>query len=242
MAEDIKELENLIVLHKKHQSYLRGIRHWEELEVAIEEDRIWLKGFSDDKFNHPSLLKIPFIKRYLLREEYLYPRGKTLPIHKVKSEQNWMPIQKAFPIEFPKLNHNYFETKIEIEFKLIPSKDNTEGSAMLTNLKTLKNQLEEIANFRMQNLKWTIIDEEYAFMIGKPLLPLQGQSFWNFEGTYLPTGKHFVFPKLHPSFLDKLDLNSGDFVLWIDETNYKILNREHLSSMTRSSVRKSLKV
>ena len=104
MAKDVgNDLEYWLSVGKVYKHALYKLRKWPHLKIANEEDTIWLRGFALSEIESASVLEIPAISRYYLRDTQLVPYGKTLPAL-IEPNLLWTPIQRGLRVSLPREN------------------------------------------------------------------------------------------------------------------------------------------
>ena len=184
------DLIYLISIKQSEVEQLGMIRHWEGLSLGHEADTIWVKGFTVEQIESVALKRIPFIQRY--RSEYgkLFPFDSLLPLRN-EPALLWTPILRALRVQLPPLNHNFFGLSDNIQLKLVPSQQEQQAMAMIVALTHLQAYLHTAPRIRLEMLQWCLIGEQQAFLLGKPLLPLPGNTYWNQGNFFLPAGLDF---------------------------------------------------
>ncbi|MBB4801935.1 hypothetical protein HNP37_001996 [Flavobacterium nitrogenifigens] len=218
-------------INKEHKEFLGAIRHWENLKVAFESDVIWVKDFSFAQISSPEMLQIPYTKLYELKENLLFEKDKLLPLKKLPSGLLWTPILRALPILLPKFNHNFFGINQKVKMTLKPSENTREAYALLVDCEELKTYIESAPKYRLEPLRWIVFDKK-ALIIGTPLLPLKGDTYW-FENNFLmPSGYDFEWNALTKIMQKKLNPTEENIVLWNTDNTYfniPIINFKPLS-------------
>ncbi len=224
---------------KKQQEELANIRHFTHLQLGFVGDMVWIKNLQVSEINDVALKTITSTRLYTEKQGRLYPVGSLLPFGNLP-DVLWTPISRALPIEKPTYNHNYFGLNSHVKMELQSSELEKQSVALLADLQEFENYVSSAPQFRLQNLRWTIIGEK-ALVFGTPLLPINGTSFWNTNQFLIPTGYGFNFPLLQ-SELNEVINPANDFVLWTTDSKYSIIERKDIEMLSISSLRKTLKV
>lgn len=236
VANDIKQY---VSLPKKYEEELAGIRHFTNLQVGVANGTIWLKGIELYQTNHVALKTITGVQLYYEKGSTLYPDGSLLPYGRVP-EVLWTPISRALPIEKPAYNHNYFGVESKVKMLLVPQHTEKKAAAMVVNISDLEDYISTAPRVRLQHLSWTIIGEK-ALILGSPLLPINGKSYWKENHFLIPTGYGFEISLLQSELNDVIN-EANDFVLWTTSGSYTIIKRSDSEALSLSSFRKTLKV
>lgn len=220
----------------KYKDKLSRIRVWKELKVALDEQDIWVRGLQPEKLNHPEIRKIPFKEIYYQKGGALFPLGKRLPEYKVKTSLLWRPIYKALMVEMPKYNFNYFGIQSQIEVKLVSSTEERESYAMEIEKEVFDAYIKEAPSIRLKDLQWAIVDKR-IFVVGTPLLPIPGITFWKQHDFLIPTGSDFEFKELSRQIHEKINAASLYYVVFDENRTYYKIPKESFRKLTLSSYR-----
>lgn len=223
-------------INKEHKDFLGAIRHWENLKIAFETNTIWIKEFTDDQIGSTELLQIPYTKIYELKENLLFEKGKQLPAKKLPSGLLWSPVLRGLPISLPNFNHNFFGISDTLQIALKQSEDVKEAYALLVEYQELKSYIEFAPKFRLEPLQWVVINNK-ALIIGKPLLPLKGNTFWSKNDFLIPTGYDFEWPVLTQTLKDKLNPFDKNIILWNKDNSYSSIPKQNVKPLSISSFR-----
>ncbi|MBL7746324.1 MAG: hypothetical protein JNM19_02755 [Chitinophagaceae bacterium] len=215
------------------------IRHWKNLGVAFDGDTIWMKGFSQEQINSPSLRQIPYVELYEQKGGLLFKKGKLVPERKIPGGLLWNPVQRAFPVLPGDLNHNYFGIQQKLTMRIVPAPDEQAATALLTDKMIAKDYVTRSAAVRLQPLRWCLIGDK-AFFSGTPLLSIPGVAYWEYQGNYLPAGYHFEFPTLAKHIYRRLSPGGESKILWFSDSSYLLLPVKNLVPLSVSSARLSI--
>ncbi|CAD0004252.1 hypothetical protein [Flavobacterium salmonis] len=220
----------------EHKDFLGGIRHWDNLKVAFETDTVWIRDFSSEQINSAEIQQIPYKIVYEWKENLLFEKDKLLPSKKLPSGLLWSPILRALPVSLPKFNHNYFGIDQRLEMNLKPSENVKLAFAMLVSFEELKLYIESAPKYRLEPLKWVVIDKR-ILLFGFPLLPVKGSTFWMNHDFLLPTGYDFEWFSLTGTFQEKLNPSKENLILWNEDNSYSVIPKETIKPLSISSFR-----
>lgn len=226
----------LLEIGKEHKPFLATIRHWSNIKIAFSDTSVWLKEFTEEQLKSANLLQIPHLTIYVVQENLLFLKGSLLPAKKVPSALLWAPIQKALPIELPDTNHNYFGIHEKIAITLTTSEVEREACGLLTDFESAKSYIETAPEIRLRALGWVFLEDSVLIM-GTPLLPLQGTTFWRRHNLVLPTGFDLEFPILADVITKTIDPNSEHWIVWSEDNSYRLVPKESLHQLSISSLR-----
>lgn len=223
-------------IKKEHKDFLGAVRHWENLKIAFETNTIWIKEFSAEQINSSEILQIPYAKIYELKENLLFERGKQLPAKKLPSGLLWSPVLRGLPVSLPNFNHNFFGIDQRLKIALKQSEDVKEAHALLVKFQELKTYIESAPKFRLEPLKWVVINNK-ALIIGKPLLPLKGDTYWFKNDFLVPSGYDFEWPVLTQTLKDKLNPFDKNLIVWNKDNSYSSIQKQNIKPLSISSFR-----
>lgn len=228
---------SLPVTHKNH---LGAIRHWDNLKVGFEGDTVWVKDFSPFQFDSLEVKTLPHKTLYYSNGHRLFLHGSLLPDQALPNVL-WSPIERGLPASLPAFNHNFFGLNEKAAARLVSTDDEKEAFALKVNLATLRAYIESAPAIRLEPLRWVMIDETEAFVLGGPLLPLQGEAFWNEDDFLFPAGHALELPLLSDALKQILNPDEEDWIIWKEDGHYWKLPKEALQPLSIASVRTSLK-
>jgi len=207
--------------------------------MAKDEALIWIRGLTRNEIESESVLKIPLIQRYFLEGAQLVPFGKSLPVM-VEPNLLWTPIQRGLKIQLPKENFNFFGLDQTFKISLVPSQENKLIDATIIDLSILGKYLETAPRIRLKNLRWTIIENKSALVLGRPLLPVIGQDYYQLSCFLIPAGWKLEYEKFSKVFKKALG-ESIEFWYLIHANNeiFK-LSKAKFNSLSKGSFIKSI--
>ena len=121
----------------------------------------------------------------------------------------------------------------------MPSSAEQEAHAIFVSLSALGYYLNTASRVRLWSLRWTIVGEQ-ALVIGTPLLPVAGTTFWQQDGFLFPTGYALEFPLLTPILATQLSLASRDWIVWPAHGLPYLLAQTALQELSIGSFRASI--
>ena len=237
MAKDVaNDLSYFLSLDEKDKDYLGSIRHWEQLKVGFEQPKIWLKDLDYAHISSVEVQTLPSKRIYTEKDGKLFPLGSLLPEGRLPSVM-WTPISRAFPVSRPSLNHNYFGLTKTMEIRLITSENEQESVASLFPVKQLGKYLESAPAIRLKPLKWTLLDKHHALVLGTPLLPVAGVTYWQEGRSLLPAGFKLELHALNEHLTSLAGAEGNDLVLWDPSGNYTLIREDQWEQLSLSSFR-----
>jgi hypothetical protein len=238
MAENASnDITYFLLLNEVHKADLGTIRVWSNLKVAFDEKHIWVKDFTPDQIHSIEVKSIPYKTIFYSKEAKLYLQNSLLPDRNIPASLLWTAIDRALPVSLPDFNHNYFGVQEQIKIKIIPSEKEADACALLTTLDVLKSYIETAPAVRLQHIQWTILNKKNVLLIGKPLIPVTGDAYWNLHGMLMPVGYNFDLPVLAKKTADRINPDNEYIVLWSSDDQYQLIDTEALQSLSLSSFR-----
>lgn len=238
MAKDSSERikEFWAELPRADEDFLGSIRDWKNVQVALENDVIWLKGFTDEQAVSPEIQQLPNFLIYELREGLLFRKDTLVPSKKVRTALLWTSIDKALRLTFPPSNQNFFGIDEKIEVKLRPSEEEQPAIALLSPIAEIKEIIIALPKFKLEKLDWIVINDK-ALFLGNPLLSLPGKTFWMKDGHLLPTGFDFEFKNLSSLLQRKYNADQDQWLLWNEDGSVLPINKNDFRKLSLSSFR-----
>ncbi|WP_394665757.1 hypothetical protein [uncultured Chryseobacterium sp.] len=218
------------------EDVLGSIRDWKNVQIALEEDVVWLKGFTDEQAVSSEIQKLPNFLLYELRDGLLFRKEALVPSKKMRTALLWTPIDKALRLTFPSFNHNFFGIDGKIEIKLKPSEEEHPATALLCSIKEIREAIITLPKFKLERIDWMVINDN-ALLIGNPLLSFPGKTFWSKDGHLLPTGYDFEFKNMSSLLQRKYNAGRDQWLLWKENGNVLYLNKEDFRKLSVSSFR-----
>lgn len=226
----------LLKIDSKHQELLATIRHWHNLKVAFDEGFIWIKDFTPAQFDDAALQRIPYTTLFEVKDNLLFLKGSLLPQQKMPSGLLWSPILRAFPIELPSLNHNYFGIEEKVSIQLVRSEIEAEAFVLVASIQDATQYITTAPEVRLHNLKWIVLDDEVV-LFGTPMLPIEGRTYWRNNDFLLPSGYHFEFPILAETIQEAVNPDGNQWVFWQTDSSYFKISKEDVKPLSISSFR-----
>lgn len=223
-------------LPRADEDFLGSIRDWKNVQIALEDDLIWLKGFTDEQAISSEVQQLPNFLLYELREGLLFRKDALVPSKKVRTALLWASIDKALKLTFPISNNNFFGIDERINVKLKISEEEKPAVALLSSLIEIKETITTLPKFKLEKLDWIVINEK-ALFIGNPLLSFPGKTYWAKDGHLLPTGFDFEFKNLSSLLQKKYNADQSQWLLWKEDGSYLNINKNDFRKLSVSSFR-----
>ncbi|MES2132535.1 MAG: hypothetical protein V4506_09300 [Bacteroidota bacterium] len=240
MAQDAtNHISYYLVIDEARKSDLAAIRPWQNLKVAFDRKEIWVKDLSFVQADSTEVKSIPYKTMYYEKNGKLCFLNSLLPERNVPSLL-WTPIERALPVKLPSFNHNYFGINEKISVSLVPTDTEKEAEAMITTVSNLKHYIETAPAVRFQKLKWALLNNDKAIIIGKPILPLNGNTYWKKHDCMLPTGFDLDFDMLSESIYKILNPGDHFLIVWDTDNSYSLIDKDDLQALSVGSFRSTL--
>lgn len=220
----------------EHKNILGQIRHWDNLKAAFYNNVIWIKDISLKQINSIEIQGLPYKTVYYLEDNLLFLKNSLLPVKKMPLGLLWSPIGRLLPVELPVFNHNFFEINERIHVRIAASSIEQQSYAQLISKEEAARYIETAPKIRLQNLKWVLVDDS-ILIIGTPVLPIRGRTFWFYEDCLLPTGFNFEFPLLRDIIVEMVNPHRENIILWQKDNTHILFSKEEFKPLSISSFR-----
>lgn len=218
------------------EDYLGSIRDWKNVQIATDEETLWLKDFTEEQVCASELHQLPNFLLYELRDGLLFKKEALVPSKKVRTALLWMPIDKALRLSFPASNQNYFGISEKVRVRIKESNEEHPVIALVSKIRDIKESIAALPKFRLEKLEWTVIEDK-ALFLGTPLLSLPGKTYWAKDGHLLPSGFDFEFKNLSTFLQQKYNKESDGWLLWDENGNYLAIKKTDFRPLSVSSFR-----
>jgi len=223
-------------LPRSDDDFLGSIRDWKNVQVALDDEVIWLKDFNEEQAVSPEIQQLPDILLYELREGLLFRKEALVPSKKMRTALLWSSIDKAMRLSFPASNQNYFGIHEKINIQLIPSDEEQPAAALLCSIASIKEEIPALPKFKLEPIHWMVIDD-HALFVGTPLLSLPGKSFWTKNGHLLPAGFDFEFKNTSLILQQKYNPELDHWLVWNEDGSYTAILTNDFRPLSVSSFR-----
>lgn len=223
-----------IAVNQDHLNDLARIRQWTNLKVGFERDTIWIRDFDYAQIHSTEVKSIPFKTAYYEKENKLIRINNLLPDRIVPSVL-WTPIDRALTVKLPPFNHNFFGIEERLSIHLVASDKETSAVALVIDLPILNQYISTAPSVRLEKIYWSVLESNKAILLGTPLLPLPGKSFWQRSNFLLPTGLDFDLHILTEAINKKINPRNNQLVIWNEDCTYSLLPKENLVPLSRGS-------
>jgi len=228
--------ELIFKINKSDLNSLATVRCIGGLQVAEEENAIWLRGIHETVNIDSRLRQLPVKNTFIVDEnDMLFVPGGLTPIDQLK-ELQWQALSSFIKVELP-VSVMPGKPNKQITIKIIPSGSVKEGAALLTSLSDWKKYSETASTARLSRLRFAVSDKEKVMIMGNPLPPLPGMEYWISNDILLPAGFDFEIP-LTALFIRERFNKNGDAILVLDvEGRIERIEKTYFVPAKRSAVR-----
>lgn len=218
------------------EDFLGSIRDWKNVQIATDDEVIWLRGFTEEQAVSSELQQLPNFLLYELQDGLLFRINALVPTKKIRTGLLWMSIHKALQLTFPPSNQNFFGIDEKVKIQLKSSEEEHPAEALLCSIKEIKNIIIALPKFKLEKLSWIVINDKALFM-GTPLLSLPGKTFWIKDSHILPTGFDFEFKNLSVLLQRKYNNEQHKWLLWNEDGSYASIDKNDFRKLSVSSFR-----
>ncbi len=233
----MKEL--LLIIDGQQVERLAPIRTIGGAQVALIQHDIYIRGIAPAEQKNPKLLALP-IKTIGLMDEQgsIFKLNELTPFAKLP-EVEWVPLTSFLKVEIPSSPlAAIVENEISIHLK--PSGIQEEPIAIMTDLATFASYAENISNVRLSSLKFAMSNIGEVFIIGKPMLPLPGQVFWQKRSIFIPVGHDLEWGLFVDEIEEKLNPEKLDLIVFYKNNQFEKINKNYFQQGSRGAVKKSI--
>jgi hypothetical protein len=222
------------------EDFLGSVRDWKNIHIAVDDETIWLKGFTDEQAVSSEIHQLPDFLLYEFREGLLFKKDALVPSKKMRTGLLWTPIDKALHLSFPGSNQNYFGIHEKITITLKEISEEQPAVALLTKISDVKEIIAGVPKFKLERINWLLIGD-YALFVGTPVLSFPGKAFWTKDGHLLPAGFDFEFKNMSIFLQQKYNRDSDGWLLWDENGNYLSIRNSDFQPLFVSSFRLTIK-
>lgn len=232
-------LKYYLAVRVGYENDLARIRQWNNLKVGFENQIIWIKDFDYAQIHSIEVRSMPFKIVYFEIGNRLYLLGHNLP-ERIVPSLLWTPIDRAVPIRIPTLNHNFFGIDETIQINLVAREVESETVAMITTVDIVQRYLQYAPAIRLTQIRWVLLEDKKMFLLGTPLLPIPGDTYWSRKDLLIPTGFDFELFIISDLIQKKVNPGREHWVLWNTASSYSLIPKEKMMPLSRSSFKLTL--
>ncbi len=207
---------------------------YESLEVARQENLVWVKNIPDEIIYTATIQRIPSQRIFSTAEGLLYAYGKLMPLGDLPNLA-WLPLQEGLRVELPAINPNFFGVQERVSLQLVPRSSPAKAVLILVSLADLEQYLKAAAAWRLEALDWTVIGNYHALLKGTPMATVTGKPYWQRGQHILPLGLDLQWPILAKASAKHLDPTGQHWIFWQKNGQYGLLPKTNFKPLRRSS-------
>ena len=223
-------------LPRSGEDFLGSIRDWKNIQIAPDNETIWLKGFTEEQSESPEIHQLPDFILYELRDGLLFRKDALVPSKKMRTALLWISIDKALKLTLPVSNNNYFGIHEKVQVNLTETNEEKPVIGLLCTIADIKESMAAIPKFKLKKIEWIMIGDK-ALFLGTPLLSLPGKTYWASNGHLLPAGLDFEFKNLSTLLKQKYNNESDGWLLWDENGSYLSIKNSDFRPLSISSFR-----
>ncbi len=231
--------EQVMVLAEADVELLGELRCFPQLVVALQGNRLWLRGIPVGGEDQHLFLRLPATERYLLGvDDLLFLPGSVTPIAYLPS-LHWKPIGDFIVPELPVAAYggSFSET---IEAKLVSSSMEQKAIGMFCSLSDLQAWVDAAPEVRIKALKFAAEEDGEVLVMGEPLPTIPGRALWECEGLLLPAGYKLEYAMFARTIRQQLDPEGMDWLVFQADGGWERVPKANLIPATRSGIRQTM--
>ncbi|MBO6516586.1 MAG: hypothetical protein JJ975_08545 [Bacteroidia bacterium] len=217
---------------------LAEIRHWPGLEVGHAADCIWIKGQNPNLMDSPAIRSLTGVKRYTSNGKHLFEPEALLPALELP-KVSWSEMKQILPITRPRYNPNYFGLSETLKPTLVRTSSVQKSKAQMVSLESLEAYVFDAPGIRLTPIVWTVLNR-MAILIGSPVLPLTGKTFWHNGTLFIQEGFDLEVPVLAPFIRNSHDPAHTHNVFIEEDGSHKLFPIVNFRPLSRSSFNRTM--
>jgi MoxR-vWA-beta-propeller ternary system domain bpX2 len=226
----------IVVLTEKDRDALAAIRLFPNIEVATFMAQIWLRIPLSNEGLATEIRQLPLVETYLLDEnELLYPLGGVTPVGKLMP-MSWMSLPLFMPIELP-VSVMPAEVSETVNTQIVASAKEQKAMALCTTSTEWLAYVITAPEVRLKRLKFAVSDANNVLIVGEPLPPIEGETYWLSNNIFMPSGYDFELPIVSELIYQKENLQNQAFLCFNTEGSHHRIEELDFVLATRSAVR-----
>lgn len=207
-------------------------RHRDGWEIALHIDDTCFLKVPQNPQNDSILIHLPCLKRWVLDDhDRLIPLGKKLP-EILLPTLAWLSLANLLPLTTTHVRENepFFG---HLGFTLVAATHHQAPTALRLPFQDFAKWAGTAPAPRLSKLKYALSNSDGALVIGSPLPPLPGPTFYQDQQLLIPSG--FTLPDF--ILAENFTTNPNQLLLIDPDQTVHTINQELLLPATRSSIR-----
>lgn len=227
---------SVLVLEEKYQDYIGNIRTIEGWLACKQEDLIWLKGPLNSGPNQLAISSLPVLASYELDEQnHLFPKNRSTPVKQLE-DWEWEKLSDFVSVEMP-ISALPAQQVAPVPVSLLRNENPYPAYALQTDFAVWKNYVNEAPLVRLQALKFVVSSLGEVLIIGEPLPPIPGKSYWLNEHLLVPAGFNLDPPFLGQLLNQKLKGQTPSYILFNEKGVQNTIPLDFFQPADRAVVR-----
>jgi len=224
-----------LYIAKEDSATLTALRLANGIEVAENDDQIWLRGKGGGETLEPKLAALPALERFVwLDLDKLCRIDQRVPSRRLP-EFPWKPINAWSAVRFP-LAAFPADLPPKVSLRLVRSYEEQRPALLITSISEFASFIANAAIIRLNPLRFAANANGEVIIRGHPLPPLPGRQFVLHGRVAVPAGLSWQ-PAVSVELLERAFSVSGDaMILWHEDGAITRLHAEQFFSVTRSAV------
>ena len=215
------------------------LRHHDEIDVATERDRIWVRVMRLHEDVERSLRNLPCAEHFdVSADGQLFPVGKRVPVGRL-SILEWKSIASFARPSLPRpslAGRRSAACGLTLRRSSIVQCPNV----LVTDLSALVGYGCAAAEVRLNRWRFAVCADQRALVWGDPLPSLPGERYVERDGVAVPAGWQ-ITPALESGVLAQvIGVGPGELVLFRPDAAVERIDRNDFVRATRSALRASL--
>jgi len=210
------------------------------LEAHDTGDTVWLRASRDLSELLPLLRRVPEVTIYTVDADgALTPLGRRIPVEVRLPTGPWRPLSVATALS-PHPAAQPAVVPAGVALRLVRAAVEEPPGAVILPLETWADWAIHAPQVRLTPLRFAVCSDGRAFVLGRPLPPVQGELLVDREGLLAPCG-YCWRPAVEPAVLRQLlHLNAGDVALLTIDGSVERVPVEAIVAASRSAARASV--
>lgn len=231
--------EWVLTISSTDKELLGHVRCVPGLLAADDQNIIWLRGISSSQMTGSAIRSLPSLQTFGLDQKgNLFPPQKQTPVRTLP-QLDWQSIETFIPLEIPT---SAIPARISEQFQveIVASEDEKEAQALMTPAIEWLRFAESSPVVRLEQLRFALASNQEVLILGHPLPPIPGRSYWQKGSLLLPGGFDFRYAILAGPIQQKMTPDGKDFILFDISGKWSRIPSDAFIPASRSAVRMSI--
>ncbi len=230
-----------LLIDAANKADLGYLRQWSNIKIGFDGNAVWAKDLDYVQVNSTEVRTMPYKTIYYASGSKLFLLNSKLPDRNIPALL-WTPIDRAIPVSLPSFNHNYFGIQEKVSVQLVPSDTERVASAVITTIAVLGQYMATAPAIRLQGIKWAILNADKVLLVGTPMLPLTGDTYWQNNNFLMPSGYDLDLHLMKTAINNQLNPDGDNLVVWNSDSSYFLVEKDDLQPLSLSSFKTSMQL